>query len=289
RKIGRALRHAPGGAARTPMYRSIQGRGTTRMSTSQARVVVVGAGVSGLAAAVRLHQAGHDVTVLEASDQLGGKTRTGHRDGFTFERGAVILPAAYTSFLRLVAEVGLDEDLIVGGSIIGFAGPAPAGQANAEIHYLDSAHLIRDALRTHMLSTRSKLRLTPLFFDNLKIKPRLSYEDLSRCARFDTETATGYAHRRRLGPEALTYVIDATLRGVLGAYPDQASVVDFFFAFNNLLGTTLHALRGGLSRYPEAVATLVGVRTGCRVRSVRVRGTRLVMPDDLDVCAAHSE
>ena len=59
---------------------------------------------------------------------------------------------------------------------------------------------------------------------------------------------------------------------MLGAYPDQASVVDFFFAFNNLLGTTLHALRGGLSRYPEAVAKLVDVRTGCRVRSVRDRG-----------------
>ena len=239
------------------------------MGSSGARVVVVGSGVSGLAAAVRLHQAGHDVTVLEAAPTIGGKARTGHRDGFTFEEGAVILPAAYTSFLRLVADVGLGEDLIVGGSVIGFAKPAPAG---VEIHYLDSADLIRDALRTRMLSTRSKLRLATLFWDNLKIKPRLNYEDLSSCARFDTESAAQYAQRRRLGPEALTYVIDATLRGVLGAYPEQASVVDFFFAFNNLLGTTLHALRGGLSRYPEAVAKLVDVRTGCRVRSVDDRG-----------------
>lgn len=235
-------------------------------------MIVVGSGVSGLAAAVRLHRAGHIVTVLEAAPDIGGKTRTGHRDGFTFEEGAVILPAAYTNLLKLIADVGLAEDLIVGGSVIGFAKPGPGPAEAAEIHYLDSAHLVRDALRTRMLSTRAKLRLAPLLVDNLRIKPRLSYEDLSRCARFDTETAARYAERRHLGPEALAYVIDATLRGVLGAYPDQASVVDFFFAFNNLLGTTLYALRGGLSRYADAVAKLVDVRTGCRVRSVLDRG-----------------
>lgn len=250
------------------------------MASSGARVVVVGSGVSGLAAAVRLHQAGHTVTVYEAAPDPGGKTRTGHRDGFTFEQGAVILPAAYTHFLKLLVDVGLGDDLIVGGSVIGFAKPGPGG--GTEVHNLDSAHLIRDALRTRLLSTRSKLRLAPLAWDNRKIKPHLSYEDLSGCARFDTETAARYAERRHLGEEAFTYVIDATLRGVLGAYPDEASVVDFFFAFNNLLGTTLHALRGGLSRYPDAVAKLVEVRTGCRVTSVLDRGgdVEVVWTDD---------
>ena len=37
------------------------------------RVAVVGAGVGGLATAVRLAAAGHDVTVLEAGDAPGGK------------------------------------------------------------------------------------------------------------------------------------------------------------------------------------------------------------------------
>ena len=37
------------------------------------RVVVVGAGFAGLMSAWRMHQAGHDVVVLEARDRVGGR------------------------------------------------------------------------------------------------------------------------------------------------------------------------------------------------------------------------
>jgi oxygen-dependent protoporphyrinogen oxidase len=123
-----------------------------------------------------------------------------------------------------------------------------------------------------MLSAGSKLRLAKLFWDNPRIKPKLNYEDLSSCTAFDTETAAQYARRRGLGEQAFTYVIDATLRGVLGADAEKASVVDFFFAFNNLLGSTLYSLRGGLSRYPDALAQLFCIRTRARVVSVLDRG-----------------
>jgi phytoene desaturase len=51
------------------------------------RVVVVGAGVGGLAAAVRCAEAGHAVTVLEAGDAAGGKAGRLERDGFSFDTG----------------------------------------------------------------------------------------------------------------------------------------------------------------------------------------------------------
>ena len=50
-------------------------------------VLIVGAGPGGLAAALLLAHSGLNVTVLEKSDAVGGRTRLVHKDGFTFDRG----------------------------------------------------------------------------------------------------------------------------------------------------------------------------------------------------------
>src|SRR5687767_1928284 len=56
-----------------------------------AEVVVVGAGVGGLAAAARLARAGHRVTVCEQADRVGGKLGLLERDGFRFDTGPSLL------------------------------------------------------------------------------------------------------------------------------------------------------------------------------------------------------
>jgi phytoene dehydrogenase-like protein len=60
-----------------------------------ADVIVVGAGLAGLAAARALHRAGRDVVVLEASDGIGGRVRTDAIDGFRLDRGFQVLLTAY--------------------------------------------------------------------------------------------------------------------------------------------------------------------------------------------------
>ncbi|MGW0452516.1 phytoene desaturase family protein [Gordonia sputi] len=50
-------------------------------------IIVVGAGVGGLAAAVRLSALGHEVTVLEQSQEIGGKLGVISLDGFVFDTG----------------------------------------------------------------------------------------------------------------------------------------------------------------------------------------------------------
>lgn len=66
----------------------------------RAEVVVIGAGLAGLAAARVLHDAGRDVVVLEASDGVGGRVRTDRVDGFTLDRGFQVLLTAYPELHR---------------------------------------------------------------------------------------------------------------------------------------------------------------------------------------------
>ncbi len=67
-------------------------------------VVVVGAGLAGLAAARHLQRAGLDAIVLEASDAVGGRVRTDLVDGWRLDRGFQVLNTAYPA-------VGAELDL----------------------------------------------------------------------------------------------------------------------------------------------------------------------------------
>ncbi len=55
--------------------------------SSRPKILVIGAGFAGLAAATRLSQAGYDVTILEKNDQPGGRARRWDQDGFSFDMG----------------------------------------------------------------------------------------------------------------------------------------------------------------------------------------------------------
>ncbi|QZY27980.1 phytoene desaturase family protein [Nocardioides coralli] len=66
------------------------------------RVVVVGGGLGGLASAARLAKLGHQVTLVEGSETLGGALTLETRDGFAWDRGAhsTLLPAVLRDLFR---------------------------------------------------------------------------------------------------------------------------------------------------------------------------------------------
>jgi len=51
------------------------------------KVIVIGAGFAGLAAATVLAKEGYEVTILEKNDQPGGRARIWKQDGYTFDMG----------------------------------------------------------------------------------------------------------------------------------------------------------------------------------------------------------
>jgi phytoene dehydrogenase-like protein len=75
-------------------------------------VVVVGAGLAGLASALRLARAGYSVRVVEAESGPGGRARTDWHEGRPVDRGFQVAFSAYPAFKAFVREVGIPaEDL----------------------------------------------------------------------------------------------------------------------------------------------------------------------------------
>lgn len=81
-------------------------------------VLVVGAGVAGLACARDLLDAGLGVTVLEAGDGVGGRMRTDRVDGFTVDRGFQVFNTSYPQVKRRLALRGLRLRPFVPGVLV---------------------------------------------------------------------------------------------------------------------------------------------------------------------------
>ena len=72
----------------------------------QLNIAVIGAGVTGLASAARLAAHGHQVTLYEKNDQIGGRMNQFKKDGFTFDMGPtiVMVPEVYKAVFEACGE-----------------------------------------------------------------------------------------------------------------------------------------------------------------------------------------
>ena len=82
------------------------------------RVVIVGAGLAGLACAIRLNEQGQQVLLLESSDRVGGRLRTEKIQGFLLDRGFQVFLDAYPEARKLLDIESLDLRAFRPGALI---------------------------------------------------------------------------------------------------------------------------------------------------------------------------
>jgi phytoene dehydrogenase-like protein len=111
-------------------------------------VVVIGGGFGGVAAAVRLAKLGHDVTVVEALDRVGGAVGVVERDGFCWDAGpaSTALPAVLRDLFRksgrplereleLVPVEPMREHRFLDGTVLAL----PSGSRSAQLEAVEGA------------------------------------------------------------------------------------------------------------------------------------------------------
>lgn len=144
--------------------------------TSQAqkqRVIIVGAGLSGLCCAYELEQLGHEVVVLEAdANHIGGRVRTARLENGQYgELGAMRIPAVHNLTRYYIRQFGLSLRKFV--------------QSNPEGFYFIRGQRVRvkDEIQLNQLFTLSPSETSLSIFDNwnnsvLKILESLTPEEL---------------------------------------------------------------------------------------------------------------
>ncbi|WP_224269829.1 NAD(P)/FAD-dependent oxidoreductase [Haloprofundus salinisoli] len=128
-------------------------------------VSVVGAGLAGLVAARHLADAGFDVTVYEEREDVGGRVRTEHEGGYTFDCGFQVLFTAYPAVQRELDLDALNLRTFSPGAVIARPGKRsvlsdplrdlsslPETLRNDEVTLWDKARTL--ALRQHVSSGR---------------------------------------------------------------------------------------------------------------------------------------
>lgn len=81
-------------------------------------IIIVGAGLSGLAAATQLQKAGRDVLIIEAGDRPGGRVRTDNVDGFLLDRGFQVFFEAYPQGRRYLDYDALNFQYFEPGALV---------------------------------------------------------------------------------------------------------------------------------------------------------------------------
>lgn len=75
------------------------------------KIIIVGAGVAGISAAMQLCDSGCDVEIFEQKMQVGGRITAIHdlASGDTIDNGQHLLTGAYTRFLEILERLGTSE------------------------------------------------------------------------------------------------------------------------------------------------------------------------------------
>ncbi len=220
------------------------------------KVVVIGAGISGLACAYRLQELGMSPLVLEASGIAGGVISTVRRNGFLFEGGPQF-PRFPEPVWRLVRALQLEDEFI-------------RGDSKAKRYILRDGHLHQapfsagGLLSTDLVSIKSKYLILSEAF-------RSSHPP-------DAEETLAEFVRRKFGSEVLDYLVDPFISTIFFGDADTMGMQSAFpslVAWERGSGSVARgAIRAYRAKHKEQ-------SSGAAIKQSRASSARIAVTDAL--------
>ncbi len=256
----------------------------------EGKAIVIGAGISGLSAALELKDRGFDVTVVEKTGRAGGVIGTFSEHGFKAESGSNSVMVQSKRTLDFLEKLGLGEKIEF---------PTPAAKKRFFVRY--------GKVRAVPMSPMS-LILTRLFTFFGKI--RLFFEPFVSKTPADGDPSVAQFTTRRMGKDILDYALNPFMAGIYGGDPEALSMKHAFPPFWNLeqkygsviMGAikagrkkpeagnffkpVMISFKGGMQTLTDSMASLLGdgLKTSAKILSVDLNngGWEVSWANDID-------
>ncbi|HUJ32577.1 MAG TPA: protoporphyrinogen oxidase [Candidatus Acidoferrum sp.] len=196
--------------------------------TQPNQVIVIGAGISGLACAYRLKRLGISATVLEANDRAGGLVGTVEKDGFLFESG----PQSFQGtdvLLGLIRDLGIEGDLL-------------EANPQAPRYVLRAGRLQQIPMSPQGLLVSSLLGVGSRW--------KIASEPFRRTQPPNEEESVAAFVRRKFGHEILEYLVSPFVSGVYAGDPEKLSLRAAFPSLDEWEREFGSVLRGAMKSRP---------------------------------------
>lgn len=237
------------------------------------RAIVVGAGVAGLVAARELGRRGASVTVLEASDGVGGRVRTDRVEGFLLDRGFQILLTAYPAAQRELDLGALRLRPFLPGALVRSGG---------------RFHRVTDPLRDPAGALRTLFAGVGSIADKLRV---LALRRQARAGTLD-ELLTRPDRSARAALEQLGFsarMIDTLWRPLVGGAqfdPDLSGSARMLELVIRMFASGDNAVpEQGMGQISAQLAAGLDVRLGARATAVEARAVTLAGGERLEADA----
>lgn len=239
------------------------------MTATRCDVVVIGAGFSGLRAALRLREQGLDVRVLEARNRVGGRAKPVTVAGLTLDAGGQWLGAQHP----LLAALARDE---------GVRAFPQFGQGRRVLEYGGRVRRYRGTIPALPLPALIETGLTLARLDRMaRTLPAHAPWTAPRAAEWDAQSLADWqaAHVRTAGARTL---LDIAARAILCAEPGELSLLYFLdyvrasggkveYLAETRNGAQAFLFAGGMHQLAARMAAALGDRVVTDAPALRVR------------------
>src|SRR5690242_6401514 len=241
--------------------------------SGDADVIVVGGGIAGLGAAIRLKDYGFEPLVLEADSRVGGRMSTDRVNGFVIDRGVTLFGNGFRSMRALVKRLKLSSLTCQGSFSVGIQ------DAKGRRGYRGGR--FDDLLFDRGISMRARFAALRFGFDLFRNFRALPHGNSFLSGSLDGESCQEY-FRRIGGEELFERIFWHGLNGPMGGAVEKSSRVILMQVLWNLLVRGQWNLTDGVDRIPEAAAAELRVITSARVQHVERCGAQVHVDAEVD-------